>query len=163
MCWRLWPHFLSQGSCSQIHCTIQFSDDRTQSFLFDIVLMPAYIYIFFFHFKELLWADHSVSEHSVPLQHELPGGDHWLAVCYEPTHQPEHSLNVTSGTQVQHSLSCICGNNFSIWVRKFCALVHQTWWCLFLFRLMVCNQDTGEAGWKRNVWTVDMFDVFIMP
>lgn len=26
--------------------------------------------------KELRRADHSVSEYSVPLQHELPGGDH---------------------------------------------------------------------------------------
>lgn len=45
---------------------------------------------------ELLRADRGVSEHRVSLQHELPGGDHRLVGCYEPTHQPERSLNVTS-------------------------------------------------------------------
>lgn len=44
-------------------------------FPFDIVLTAVSLFSFF-HYKELLGADRSVSEHSVPLQHELPGGDH---------------------------------------------------------------------------------------
>lgn len=44
---------------------------------------------------ELLWAGCGISEHCISLQHEIPGGDHWLAACYEPAHQPEHSLKVT--------------------------------------------------------------------
>lgn len=50
--------------------------------------------------KELLWADQSVSEHRVPLQHELLGGDDWLVRRHESKHQPEFSL----------SLSYISGN-----------------------------------------------------
>lgn len=61
----------------------------------------------FLPFKELLRADHSVSEHSSPLQHELPGGDHRLAAGYEPTHQPERSIMRHPPAEVQHSLSCI--------------------------------------------------------
>ena len=56
-----------------------------------------FLTLFFFpSSKELLRADHGVSEHRVSLQHELPGGDHRLVGCYEPAHQPERPLNVTS-------------------------------------------------------------------
>lgn len=85
----------------------------------------------FFIFKELLWADHSVSEHSVPLQHELPGGDYWLAACYEPTDQPERSLKVT-----KHSLSCFCVK-YSIWetfmhlfISRDDVFFFAVWWCV---------------------------------
>lgn len=49
---------------------------------------------FFLPCKDVLWADHSVSEHSVSLQHEIPGGDHWLVACNESTYWPKRCQNV---------------------------------------------------------------------
>lgn len=89
--------------------------------------------------KELLWADQSVSEHRVPLQHELLGGDHWLVRHHESKHQPKSSL----------SLSYIGGNlnqgeNWHISGSKKWSLPVSSHFCckiLWDFCIFVANKD----------------------
>lgn len=84
--------------------------------------------------KELLWADHGVSEHSVPLQHELLGGDNWLVTCHESKHQLSLSLSSIDGKYLKlgeplHTLQTknglCCYSNiyvvmYCVWILSFC-------------------------------------------
>lgn len=83
VCRKLWPDLLSQGFGSVTYLTIWISSETCIMSPIDTDLFP---------FKELLRADRSVSKHSFPLQHEIPGGDHRLAAWDEPSDRPEQAL-----------------------------------------------------------------------
>lgn len=66
--------------------------------LVNIVLMPVFVVFFsppLVH-KELRWTDCGVSEHSVPLQHDLLEGDDLLVTCHESKHLPAFSPSLNS-------------------------------------------------------------------
>ena len=106
-----------------------------------------------FHFKELLRADHGVSEHSVPLQHELPGGDHWLAAPDESTDPTELSLNGTPPLSQLFSVE----NTQS---RNLCLMMDLTSVSI-LFDCVSCRLEEKYMDCKY-VWTPDYVIEYFM-
>lgn len=79
MTWPSQPRFVLCTVSSRIYVSV--SKNVNQWFL---SLPPS---------TELLWADHSISEHCNSLQHEIFGWDYRLVASHEPANQPKRSLD----------------------------------------------------------------------
>lgn len=147
MCWRLRPHFLSQGFQSKIFYFMQFTHESFWLFPFDALLL-----FFFFHFKtfseQILVFQNIASHYNMRFLEETID---WLLVMSpqigQNTHQmwdgpPTLPARVIS-TQMKH-LQENCVQTVDVWALDFIALKL----CMILI-------------WKVNKWWMPiLFHVF---